>query len=155
MTEKQLEKINSIKQLVVKLNILKSEPSSDLKLVKACKTQESLIAYESKKQGIISMSLGSFKKYADLIEKNYFSKKIEPLRKAISGKSYSSQKIKSQSVIKVDPDTQRLAVVRAYNELLKLTAPLIEKDKSVKEDFQEHMKKFRGIIGITEAQKNE
>lgn len=155
MTEMQLAKINSIKKLVRRLKMLKSAPSSDPKLVKACKTQESLIAYESKKLGIISMSLGSFKKYAELIEKNYFSKQIEPLRKTIAGKPYSSQAVKNQSFTDVNLDAQRLAVVRAYNELLKLTAPLIEKDKSVKEDFLEHMKKFRGTIGIAEAQKNE
>jgi hypothetical protein len=155
MTKEQQLKSKSIELLYDLLNVASNDCIKYRRLISACKTQQGLANYHDPKLGIISMSLNTFKRYANNCTKNDITfSAIDLLRKEVTGGSNSSVTNHTPKTISENKDAMRLAVIYAYNELMKIAKPLILNDDAALEDFQLHIEKFRGVIGISEVGKN-
>lgn len=158
MTKDQARKTKSIELLYGLLNVADNNRIKYKRLINACKTQQDLANYHDLKLGIVSMSLNTFKHYANNCEKSHISfASIDLLRKEIKGISYDSNtNTNPQRLINEERniDAKRLAVIYAYNDLLKIAKPLIINDDASLEDFQRHLERFVGVIGINEVERS-
>lgn len=155
MTKEQQQKSKSIELLYELLNLASNDCIKYRRLISACKTQQGLANYHDIRLGIIPMSLNTFKRYANKCTRNDITfAAIDLLRKKVIGVSDSSVANHTAKTTSENNDAMRLAVVYAYNELMNIAKPLMLNDDAALEDFQLHLEKFRGIIGISEVEKN-
>lgn len=158
-------KSSSIKSLYREMLLaLKCNDYSYSWLISKCKNQSLMASISRQSVGIESMTLNTFKKYADKEIKGGFSS-INELRKNIYKKNNQELKINSkkdrqqehQASLKKrleEAERYRSVLVRAYNELNQITLDAIKNNPQYEYDYQRHKELYSEYFGLKMAVNN-
>lgn len=132
-------------------------------LISKCTSQSSLAAMERKGEGILAMSLNTFKKYANEVVPGGFDE-IDDLRRALKSSSIklslksrknAQNKEKSTKLMLEESERFRAILLKAYSDLNRICLDAISRSPEFEYDYQKHSELYSKYLGLRLVDDNE